>query len=144
MPLVDFEGVPQTSDHTCGDCLARTILRYWGRPAGRPLSTPYDGTDPRSLEAVLRLAKLSVLSGHMDLELVGHLTGRGRPVGCLVQREGVGHWVCVRGVLRRRVYFFDPLDGDASEPAAAFRARWSDADRFGVRYDCFGVSAWEA
>lgn len=105
-------------------------------------TSAHDGTDPRQLETVLRQHGLGVLSGEMHGDDLAYLTGRGCPVACLVQSEGVGHWVVVCSADGRVVRFQDPAAGPKALPWPQWLATWRDVDRLGAIYRQWGVAAW--
>lgn len=83
-----------------------------------------------------------MLSGEFHGDDLAYLTGRGAPVACLVQSEGVGHWVVVSSADGRVVRYQDPAEGPKVLPWPAWLARWRDVDRLGAIYRQWGVAAW--
>lgn len=138
--ILELPDTRQTNGWSCGEAAARVVFKYYEIKGRAPVASPIDGTDPRTLETSLWLAKLSVQAGSMDLDDLRYHTRRGRPVICLVTEGDTGHWVVVAGLERGRVRYQCPIDGPCVEPAAAFEARWQDVDRMGVRYVRWGIS----
>lgn len=142
MPLIDYPPVKQRDDFSCGRKLYEAVTGLLDRRRSIK-SDPWDGTHPVVLEAAFRnKAKLQTFSGSMGLEHVRLLTGLGTPVCCLIKSEGEGHWVAVRGVLRNRVHFFDPAEGNRSLPAPEWEAVWYDEDSKGQSFRQFGLAVW--
>lgn len=105
-------------------------------------TSTHDGTDPRSMETVLRQHGLSVLSGEMHADDLAYLTGRGAPVACLIQLQGVGHWVVVASADGRLVRYQDPAQGPKALTWRKWLSVWRDVDRLGAIYRQWGISAW--
>ena len=142
--LLTLRGCPQAGPHDCGEAAVRTVLRYWkvrGADAVR-FATPQDGSDPRTLEAAMRLAGLHVLSGEMTADDLRHFCNAGKPVVALIQAHGAGHYVCTRGISRGWVYYYDPAAGEAKSRVADFAAAWHDADRLNAVFRSWGVVAY--
>lgn len=99
-----------------------------------------DGTDPRAVESYLRRMGLTVLAGEMTINDLAHFGRTGRPVLCLVQDDGVGHYVVSAGTRRGRVYFQDPLAGPRSLSRLGFDLAWWDYDRLGPAYRRYGLA----
>ncbi len=139
--------------HDCGISAARCLLEYHlKRPVNVPdLSTEPDGTNPSTLEALIRSRKSErwhVVSGEMAIEDVAHYCGTARPVICLITNaEGAGHYVVAAGVWRGRVWFqdsdFEPGEtGWGSAPVTEFESWRADFDRRGQTYHRWGLAAW--
>ena len=67
---------------------------------------------------------------------------RGKPVVALIQAHGAGHYVCIRGISRGWVYYYDPAAGEAKSRVADFAAAWHDADRLNAVFRSWGVVAY--
>lgn len=134
--------VLQRDGHDCGLAAVRCVAAYHGYAVRKPVGWPcqIDGTDPRILEPYLRANGYGVQSGEMEVGDLRHHAKKGRPVLCLVQRGGVGHWVVSAGVGRNRVYYMDPASGQASEPVAGFWGRWRDVCRDGTNFRGWGIA----
>ncbi len=135
--------VRQAESYSCGRAAVEMCFRFHAVRGRKPQATSFDGTDPRSIEASLRLAGLPVQSGQMTLDDLRHHTRAGRPVIALVTTEsGHGHYVVVAGVERGGVHFLDPDAGPevVRRRADEFVAAWADSDRLGVRYECWGIA----
>ncbi len=147
MPLLDVPLVRQVGPFDCGTAAADMVLRYYRQrmpdltAAGWP--SPIDGTDPRVVEAILRNAGLGVVSGEMDWVDLRHHTGLGRPVACLIQHNGCGHWVVVRGAAYGKVHCLCPAEGEIVLSWSQFDRLWVDVCRDGTRYHQWGVVAWK-
>jgi predicted double-glycine peptidase len=142
MPLLDLPITHQRADHDCGAAVYACVTAYWEGRGRRIKSHPIHGTPPDHLEPAFRAAGYMVLSGELDTGALRVLTGYGWPVCCLVQFDGVGHWVVVRGVQRGRVYLMDPAIGLRSVPLADWERDWHDADRRGTIYHRHGIAVW--
>lgn len=139
------EHVPMRSDRDCGPAAARSVLRYFGRPAVKvdSILTP-QGTPPERLAGLFVRAGLTVEMRAMTLRDLAKFTEAGSPVLCPVQKDRCGHWLVVRGVSRSRVFLTDPErvgGGLVEAPRAAFDARWVDwAADDGCRLVRFGMA----
>ncbi len=141
MPL-SIPDVRQQSDHDCGEAAVVAVLRYWGLRNKPAFATPQDGSDPRQLESALRLAGLKVLSGEMTIVDLRHFTKEGRPVICLTQSEGQGHYVVVSGVHGRYVQYHDVSCGIVHCTKKLWELDWHDRGRMGESFVHFGIAAW--
>jgi ABC-type bacteriocin/lantibiotic exporter with double-glycine peptidase domain len=134
--------VLQSADHDCGEAAYACLVRYWEGRGRRVRAHPLHGTHPDQLEPALRDAGFGVLSGEMDVQSLQDFTGRGWPAACLIQREGVGHWVVCHDVRRGGVFLMDPADGFIRLREAEFVSRWRDSDRRNTPYVQFGIVPW--
>lgn len=144
-----FPGVRQQDDFDCGPAAVKSVLGYYGMDSftlakyATMLNTSQtDGTDPRSIETLLRQRfRLSVVSGDFEVLDLEHFSRQQVPVICLVTRETAGHYVVVLGVRRGKVHMFDPEDGSLSMTATEFDDCWHDCDRYGLQFKNFGIAA---
>lgn len=104
-------------------------------------ASPIDGTDPRAVEIALRAHDLRVTSGSATFDDLRHWT-QNRAVLCLIQCDGVGHWVAVARATHRRVSYQCPSEGPKLEKRADWMARWRDVDRLGAVYHQWSICAW--
>ena len=143
--MLTLPPVLQTSDFDCGRAAVEVLLTFHGLPARVPVRPdPVNGMSPDVVEAVLRSCGLSVLSGSLTVPDLDHLTRTGRPVLCLTQLDGVGHWVVAAGVTSRRVVNQCPARGKSSRTLRQWSRLWWDTARNGVRLDAYGVCGWPA
>lgn len=142
VPLLDLPDTRQRAEFDCGAAVFRCVTRYWEGRGRKIKSDPLHGTPVDQLEPAFRAAGYNVLSGEMDASTLRSLTSQGWPVCCLIQSDGVGHWVVVRGVQRGRVYLMDPTDGLKSLAVGEWEAVWHDADRRGTVYRRHGLAVW--
>lgn len=142
VPLLDLPDTRQRAEFDCGAAVFACVTRYWEGRGRRLKSHPLHGTPPDQLEPSFRAAGYSVLGGEMSVDALRSLTGIGWPVACLIQSDGCGHWVAVRGVRRGRVYLMDPADGLRSVAVPEWEAVWHDADRRGTVYRRHGLAVW--
>jgi len=135
----------QRDNFSCGPACARCVLDFFGlaKRGTSSATTPIDGTDPRTIEGFLRRAGLRLQSGEMTVaDLKHHTEAMERPVIAAVTFDEEPHYVVVSGVRRGRVYLMDPWRGLVSLTASAFVASWwVGEDRFGARYQSFGIAA---
>lgn len=141
--MIKIQPILQRCDYDCGSAVMDCVIRYWGvrtSVAVLNLSHPITGTSPDVIEAVLRKAGLRIISGPMTvIDLQNHCRLE-RPILCPVTTDdGVGHWVCVIGVQRGRVYFHDPLVGQRSLKVADWDAGWRDTSHSGHEYDKWAI-----
>lgn len=141
--MLKLPDVRQTDDYDCGDAAVDTVFQWWYgyKPARQRLSNSHQGMSPDTLEATLRACGLSVVSGPMRVGDLKHYTASGRPVVCLIQFDGVGHWVAVAGVVRGRVHFQDPVGGPRVLRAAEWEKLWHDTHGHGTVYRRWAVVA---
>jgi hypothetical protein len=142
MPLLDLPVVLPGKGHQCGDGLFGSITSYWESVRRRVKCDPWTGKHPLDLEPEFRRRGYQTFSGQMTVDVLKAVTGMGIPIGCLIQSEGCGHWVGVRGVQRGRVYYMDPDDGNRSLPIAEWEAVWFDRDHHGTEYRNHGLAVW--
>ncbi len=138
--------VLQSLDYSCGRAALQSVLDAHGVPVdnarlGAALGTdPDDGTQPEALvDAAAALGLPYEVRDGANLDDLAHAIDRGAPCICCVQRNGGGHWVVVTGVTGGTVSTMDPLDGQRTEPAADFVARWWDTAH-GVRYERWALA----
>ncbi len=144
--MIDLPDYRQRDGHSCGPVAVRVALRALKCPASIAENLPchpIDGTDPRSVETILRTAGLCVQAGEMEWADLLHHTRLGRPVLCLVMLEGVGHWVVVGGVRSSVVMGQCPANGPFSMRRSEWERAWSDSDRYGVVYWQFGIAVYK-
>lgn len=149
--LLNVLDLRQIDNFDCGPAAARVAISAYGYRVSQAsitnalFSNNMDGTDPRTLEAMLRKNGWRVLSGDMTIEDLKVQTKLGRPVIVLVTLDCGGHYVTVRGVRRGKVHFHDSRHysgGFKSLPIQEFEAAWYDFDRFGAEYRNFGLALW--
>lgn len=127
--LLDLPDCRQDRDEACGFAAVECVRRFLRvRERAPDLSNPTQGMAPDTLAAVLRSLGLRVLAGQMvggtaDLR---HYTKQGLPVVCPVTAAAGGHWVVVRGVARRRVFYQCPTYGPSSLPELTWLDGWRD------------------
>lgn len=133
----------QDKAYDCGDTSIRILCQFhgWALPAAG-LSSPIDGTDPRTLETALRSSSIHVESGSLTLASLAHHTGQGWPVICLIQLDGIGHWVVVEKANLRTVTYQCPARGPSRLSSSQWLKAWGDIDRLGARYHQWGIVAW--
>lgn len=136
--MLTLPDVRQKKAYDCGRAATECVLKHFSATANLSnlATTPTDGTDPRAIEACLRLAGRKIVSGEMSLADLRHFTRSGRPVIAVVN----GHYVVVSGVSRGRVHYQDPLEGPQRCSERDFVMWWKEADRLGVVYDQFGIA----
>ena len=139
--------IRQSRTWDCGITAAQIVLRCLRRRITPEILTrlnasPIDGTDPRALESALRAAGLGVQSGEMTWDDLRHHTSSGRPVVCLVNADGVGHYVVIGAIDCGRARLQDPAAGPVEISRRAFIPTWRDVDRWGAHYRQFGLTAY--
>lgn len=135
----------QRDPFSCGRVCRDVVLAALGRPVPDPDGFPVshlNGSHPQTIEDALRAAGLKVRRGEMDLIDLAHATARGRPVVCLVQHAGGGHWLVAGRVTGRSVYLQCPDRGPVRAGRRAFRRDWWDRHD-GREYRGFGIEVWE-
>ncbi len=140
--------VLQENDYSCGQAVFRSALAFWQVPDSGylPPADPESGTHAAEMCDAFSRAGFRVLSGEMDLTVLGNLCNIGRPVACQMLYEPgdeeSGHWVLVHGVGYGKVMFMDPLDGPRFLELGEWKARWWDFDHLGFEYRNWGVCPW--
>jgi ABC-type bacteriocin/lantibiotic exporter with double-glycine peptidase domain len=135
IPLPDLR---QTREHDCGAVAVRIALRAIKKRPPADLETllgtsPIDGTDPRSMESLLRSLGLWVASGSFTLADLHHITTT-RPAICLVTRANIGHYVTVGGIVSGTVHYQCPSEGPCRSGTRSWMKSWRDVDRLGATY----------
>ena len=146
--MLDLPDIRQRTDWDCGAACVEAVVRFYGRPLPQlipRLATPTDGTQPDTLKAAFYAALgPNVVSAPMTLGILRGFIADGKPVVCAVIPEGeeTGHWVVVRGVTPKRVYYHCPTNGRESLPHGEWLACWRDDDD--SPWQQWGISAWPA
>lgn len=136
--------IRQMGNHDCGIAVCRVVMRFYGRKWNddfekRLNACEIDGTDPRNIEVLFRLAGFGVLSGEMVMADLRYCISMKRPVITLVQRFGIGHYIVVNDVRPRSVDYHCPVDGPVRCSTRKFRESWRDVGRMGTIYNSFGI-----
>lgn len=144
--MLTLSDMRQAYSYDCGIVAVKVLLRALGKrltPENmRALSTsPIDGTDPRAIESLLRKLGLHVLSGEMTWYDLVYFT-QTRPVICLINSDGIGHWVVAAGIKDGRMHYQDPSDGPKHLGKKKWLDIWRDVDRLGAVYRQWGIAAW--
>lgn len=127
--LLDIPDIRQQVDCACGSAVIECVRRFWRVRDKLPeLSNAVQGMAPDTLAAVLRAMGLRVMSCQMLGEVADlqHYTRLGMPVCCPVTVSAGGHWVVVRGVARRKVWYQCPTYGPSSLPLSSWLDCWRD------------------
>ena len=132
--------------HDCGPSAWRTVYRYHHGRNSRivDLSNPVNGTDPATLEAIIRRdANWHVVSGSAFIDDLRHYCESWRPPICLMTFPGDedSHYVCVGGVWRNRVYYQCSTEGWCAMPVGEFEAAWHAVGRY-AQFERWMLAAW--
>jgi len=138
--------IRQTRDWDCATACLQCLAKYhYGRSrAVLDLSHPINGTDPATIEAVIRADKgWQVRSGESFTSDLQHYADSLRPSICLMTFPGDAdsHYVVVGGVFRGRVHFQCPATGPQSLLAAEFEAAWHGLGRHAA-FRHWSLTAW--
>jgi len=141
--------LPDLRQRNASDCATacwRIVYSYhFGRDKRvRDLSHPINGTDPATIEAVIRADKgWHVRSGESFVRDLQHYADTWRPSICLMTFPGDSdsHYVTVAGVYRGRVHFQCPATGAQSMLTAEFEAAWHGLGRF-AQFRRWSLTAW--
>lgn len=137
--------VLQSRDFDCATAAWRTVYQYHhGRNARiLDLSHPIHGTDPATLEAVIRRdANWHVRSGETMLADLRYYAESWRPSICLVTPPGSdSHYVVVGGLYRGRVYFQCPSEGWCAVKESEFEAMWRGLGKY-KDFERWSLTAW--
>lgn len=145
MPILQIPRVLQSADFDCATACMTALVRFH-KTRGAVLSdlaSPEAGMDPATVELIFRKAGWKVNAGERSLDDLQSNCLAGRPVMCLITREGEGHWIVVAGVTPRRIYFHDPLEGMRFVTHVEFLEFWHDIGRYGATFHNFGMVAWK-
>lgn len=139
--------VSQCDGHSCGAACVLSVLSYFHVPhtglerVRRILRTnETDGTRPMRMVNSIQASGLEChYESAMDLGDLRESLDAGRPVICLIQAHGDGHYVVAAGIDNQRVYVMDPLiDGHYGYLSRRdFATRWFDAG-----YPSFGITVY--
>ncbi len=132
----------QRKDWSCGEAFLEAIHIVWNKPlkpALRALTNPVQGLGPDAADAALRASGFSVLSGHMNIDILRSLTKAGYPVGCLGQFDGGGHWMLVGHLTPQKVHLLCPIRGLISQSIAEWDANWIDFHWAGGEFRRWGT-----
>lgn len=140
MRLLDLHDHRQVSAHDCGPTAFRIVCDYFGKAPPAPVSCTIMGLGPDYLESHLRMAGFAVQFGSMTIADLRHHQEQDRPVICLVNYDGEGHYIVSRGVSRGRVYFICPTKGSLWLPVLDFQMIWTDVHRLGPTLQQFGIA----
>lgn len=136
--------IRQDAGHDCGHAAIRCVIQHHtpGAVVVIYLSSPQWGLDPATMESIFR-AKLAwnTSCGERTLDELAYYCSDGRPVICPIQRQGGGHYVVVRAVTSKRVYYHCPIDGPTWANVNDWLASWTDGGRWGEFWR-FGLVAW--
>lgn len=139
--ILELPDIRQIADYDCGQAASEIVLAHLGYTFGLKIPiTSIDGADPRTIESAFRQMGLPVISGQMDPGLLRYFADTGRPVICLIQHNGVGHYVVSAGVLRGSIHYQCPVEGLLTVKINEFLDIWHDTDRFGTNFTCFGIA----
>lgn len=147
--MIDILDVRQEDEFDCGWATVEAVCQYFkvyihrNRMLKLLGTNGINGTDPRIIEAFLRNEGFNVLSGNMTIEDLKSFTKNNRPVIAMVTFNDIGHYVVVKGVKRKRVYYQDPTSGPKSMKIEDFMSSFVDFDRYGVTYRNFGLVIWK-
>jgi ABC-type bacteriocin/lantibiotic exporter with double-glycine peptidase domain len=146
--MITLSDMRQKTEYDCGVVAVKILLKALGKrltPEGLlSLSTsPIDGTDPRSIESMLRKFRLNVLSGEMTWNDLAYFT-QTRPVICLITLDNIGHWVVASGIKDGKMHYQDPTHGAQSLGKRKWLEVWREIDRLGAIYRQWGITAWKA
>lgn len=138
--------VRQTREWDCATACWKTVHAYhFGRDKRvRDLSHPINGTDPATIEAVIRADKgWQVRSGESFVRDLQHYADTWRPSICLMTFPGDSdsHYVTVAGVYRGRVHFQCPATGAQSMLAAEFEAAWHGLGKYAA-FRRWSLTCW--
>lgn len=139
----------QRADFDCATAAWKCVYAYhYGRnPRVRDLSNAIQGTDPSTLEAVIRNDRgWHVHAGESMVEDLRHYAATWRPSICLVTLPTHGydsHYVVCGGVWRGRAYYHCPSGGWQSAKVSDFETYWHGMGRH-RNFRKWSLAAWPA
>jgi hypothetical protein len=140
--VIQLPDLRQQTDYDCGAVCCQIVWQYFGLPRRKVDSNQIDGTDPRTLEAALRVSGLPVLSGEMTVSDLVYFARSRRPTIVLAKTTGepaTGHYMVCAGSRDRRLHFQCPTRGPIVETPRRFDKRWVDVDRHGTVFRRWGI-----
>lgn len=140
--MLSLPDVRQESGWDCGRAALRIICEFYNRPLPlfiANLTNEVTGLAPDTLEAAFRALGLNVISGSWTVDLLKAVTKDGKPVVCLTQLDGVGHWTVVSGIARGYVYFNCPTAGRTKQKIEEWDRIWIDYHYAGGVFDRWGI-----
>lgn len=143
--MITLPDIRQDKEWDCGRAALRIICEFYNRPLPlfiANLTNEVVGLAPDTLEAAFRALSFKVISGSWTVDLLKSVTKSGVPVVCLVQMDGIGHWVVVKGVQRNRVYSQCPANGPTSTIIEQWDREWVDYHHSGSTYDRYGIAVY--
>ncbi len=140
--LLSLPDIRQEGLHDCGNAAVECVLQFHKIQARARLATLERGTGPDEIEQFFRKLGMLAVSGSMEIEDLKHYCDNWRPVICLGQwPKGDSHWVVVRGVSRRRVYYQCPEDGPEVMSEEQWLETWQTVGRHGPLKQ-WGICGW--
>lgn len=140
--MIHLPDIRQRESWDCGRTMFEIFCTFYEKPLPlfiANLSNAAVGLSPDSLEAGFRSLGFKTLSGNWTIEMVRSFTKIGRPLATLMQLDGIGHWVAVRGVARNRVYVQCPEVGPTSYRIEEWDKNWIDFHHLGTVFDRWAV-----
>lgn len=134
MPLA-VPPIRQATAYSCGPACLRSVMSYFDLPPMREAAlrrlcrtTKKGGTQPEKLAAGAKDAGFRVWARrNASLDWLARHLADGRPVICLVQAHGGGHYLIVTGLDVGAVWVIDPsLDNVNAWMKDDFLAAWHD------------------
>lgn len=143
-PLLELPDYRQKDGFSCGEVALKIVLSYYSsKPIRKPArACPIQGLHPSTLQAVFRWEGYKTITGNMLIEDLKLHHSLGRPVICVIQSDGVGHYVVSRGVRRNQVHYQCPTHGICQKNAHEFLTKWYDYDSDGNEFRQWGVAVW--
>lgn len=143
-PLLELPDIRQKDGFSCGEVALKIVLSYYsGKSVRKPArSCPIKGLHPSTLHAVFRWEGYKTVAGNMLIEDLKLHHSLGRPVICVIQSDGVGHYVVSSGVRRNQVHYQCPTYGLCKKNAYEFLTKWYDYDSDGNEFRQWGVAVW--
>lgn len=134
----------QRDTYDCGEAAVKCVLKYYQINSSVKFATSVDGSDPRQLEAALRLAGLNVLAGEMTVADLKHFVKQKRPVVCLIwyDTSSTSHYVVVSGFIKNTIYYHDVYSGPECVGINKWNKMWMAMGRMGETYMHWGMAVW--
>ena len=141
--------IRQKTDWDGSYAAATSILLMFNRiaPNTNPaIKQKRQQTNPNNLAEALRSYGLHIQSGEMSQEDLRHHIKQNRPVICLTQYNGTGHYVIVFDVTDYDLGIQCPTQGPIRKSWEDFTKDWWDCIRTEniiESYNQFGIAVWE-
>ena len=142
--MLALPDVRQKDSYDCGEAAVKCVLKYYEIYGSVKFATAQDGSDPRMLEAALRLSGLNVTAGEMCVADLKHWVKHKKPIICLIwyAEQLTSHYVVVSGFNKNAINFHDVETGPVTVSLVKWKKMWTAMGRLGEPFKQWGIVAW--